>query len=306
MLHNSLFRDKWNGQIKMVLSVTDSSSNRNDKIANAARILEKSVDRRKVFMAIYSGKKRKTVKEIMAITAMSRVRVNQEAKKLASEDIVERSGSREIVYEKIDFYNHNRAKILSLANNKDKLNQFPTKTNPQKQARIVTAKYPKKLIDYKYISIDDIDSFSKTRKVTATHLEQLDYESTIKKAMQKIIGEDGKFIDWGGETDDLYSTRLIMNGKRYRVAFALKGKATTGVLTPKKMGKNSDQIQRLFQSAADVFFVLYQGQIDESVVHQMQHFAIAKSVMEEKRVYFGVIDGQDMVRLRTAYPAAFS
>src|SRR5438093_2970557 len=239
----------------MVLSVTDSSSNRNDKIANAARVLEKSEDRRKVFTAIYSGKRRKTVKEIMAITAMSQVRVNQEAKKLASEDIVERSGNREIVYEKIDFYNHNRARILSLANNKDKLNQFPTKTNPQKQARIVTAKYPKKLVDYKYISIDDIESFSKARKTRASSLDQPLYESTIKKALQKIIGEEGRFVDWGGETDDLYSTRLIMNGKRYRAAFALKGKATTGVLSPKKMGKNSDQIQRLFNSAADVFFV---------------------------------------------------
>lgn len=291
----------------MVINVTNSSADHNDKIANAARILEKSEDRRKVFSAIYSGKRKKTVKEIMAITGMDEIRVNQEAKKLFSEDIVSRSETRPFVYEKIDFYTHNKNKILSLARNKEKLKKFPTKTNPQTHATIVTAKYPKKLVDYKYISIDDTDSFSKVRKVRSVSSSQQPlYESAIKKALQKIIGEDGEFTDWGGETDDLYSTRLLLNAKRHRVAFGLKGRATKGTLTPKKMGKNGDQIQRLFKSAADVFFVLYQGQIDESVIHQMQQFAIAKSVMESKRIYFGVIDGQDVAKIITAYPKSFS
>ena len=92
---------------------------------------------------------------------------------------------------------------------------------------------------------------------------------------------------------------------RKRVAFGLKGRATTGVLTPKKLGKNGDQIQRLFKSPADIFLIAYQGQIDESVVYQMQQFAIAKSVTEGNRIHFGVIDEQDIAKLVSAYPKAF-
>jgi hypothetical protein len=89
------------------------------------------------------------------------------------------------------------------------------------------------------------------------------------------------------------------------MAFAFKGPATTGRLTPRKLGKNGDQIQRLFSSAADVFFVQYHDQIDESVVEQMKRFAIANSVTENKQVYFGVIDGDDTNRLLAAYPEQF-
>ncbi|NGX96094.1 MAG: hypothetical protein G4V63_12980, partial [Candidatus Afipia apatlaquensis] len=76
-------------------------------------------------------------------------------------------------------------------------------------------------------------------------------------------------------------------------------------LTPKKLGKNGDQIQRLFNSPADVFFVQYHDQIDESVVEQMKRFAIANSVTENKLVMFGVIDGDDSNRLIAAYPKQF-
>jgi hypothetical protein len=289
-----------------VFSITDTSGNRNDKIANAAKVLGNSIDRVKVFEAIYQGKKtRKSVYDIMQATNLTPVRVLQEAKKLASEDIVIQIGKRNILYEKMDFYTHNRGRILSLARNKDKLAHFPTKTNPQGQLRVVSVKYDKNFVDHKFVSVDDIDSFSKIRKVKNANLSQRAYESVIKKALKSIIGEQGEFIDWGGETDDLYSTRLVLNGRRCRAAFALKGRATTGVLTPKKMGKNSDQIQRLFKSPADAFFVVYQGQIDESVIHQMQQFAIASSVTERKRVYFGVIDELDIARLMAAYPEAF-
>jgi len=57
------------------------------------------------------------------------------------------------------------------------------------------------------------------------------------------------------------------------------------------MGHNGDQIQRLFPYPADVFIVQYWNQIDESVVEQMRQFAIAASVKEARRIYFGVIDG---------------
>jgi hypothetical protein len=289
----------------MSLTVTDTSSNRNDKIANAAGILMKSEDRRKVFKAIYRGKKRKSVPEIMSITGMDRVRVLQEAKKLVSEDIVKQIGVRNIMYEKIDFYTHNKSKILSLAKDKKKLEKFPTKTNPRTQVNVVTANYDRRFVDHKPVSIDDIESFSKVRKIKNFSVGQPLYESRVKEGLKRIIGEEGEFTDWGGETDDLFSTRLIFKGNRHNVALGLKGRATKGVLTPKKMGKNGDQIQRLFTSPADFLFVLYQGQIHESVVYQMQQFAIAKSVAEGRRIHYGTINEKDVARLIAAYPDAF-
>ena len=45
----------------------------------------------------------------------------------------------------------------------------------------------------------------------------------------------------------------------------LKGKGKKGPLTPAKMGKHGDQIQRLFESTADIFFVQYWDNIGERV-----------------------------------------
>lgn len=76
-----------------------------------------------------------------------------------------------------------------------------------------------------------------------------------QEGMQQVLGEKGKFQDWGGEGNDLWTTRLRLGGKRRATAFAFKSGGTPGKLTPAKMGRNGDQIQRLFQSPADVFIV---------------------------------------------------
>lgn len=87
-------------------------------------------------------------------------------------------------------------------------------------------------------------------------------------------------------------------------AFALKGKATKGTLTPKMMGKNGDQISRLFGSSAQMFLVVYHGKIDESVVQQLAVFSIAKAI-SGVAIYYCVIDGDDVNRLIQAYRKCF-
>jgi hypothetical protein len=54
-----------------------------------------------------------------------------------------------------------------------------------------------------------------------------------------------------------------------------------------------------------VFLVQYWGQIDESVVEQMQLLATAKSFAEGRDIWYGVIDGGDSQKLIEAYPRAF-
>jgi hypothetical protein len=283
-------------------------SNPLDQIAHAARVINRSEACRKVFSAIYQGKKKiKTVSDVVEMTSLPRIRVLQEAGKLCDNDIAEKTKvGKELAYKKHPFYTQNKSKVLGLAGKKKAMDRFPTKTNPVRKETRVIVSLPKKTTDAKQVTIDDIDSFAKVRGVT-TEQECLPIdERRLKDGFKKILGEQGAFQDWGGESDDLFSTRLVLDGVRRNVAFGFKGKGTTGVLTPKKMGKRGDQIQRLFRTPADVFLVQYWSQIDESVIEQMRKFAIASSVSERKRILYGVIDGQDTTRIVKAYSDCFS
>jgi hypothetical protein len=155
--------------------------------------------------------------------------------------------------------------------------------------------------------VDDIDSFSavKSVRLLGAALSMSDLrEERVKSFLKKVLGEGQEFRDWGGERNDLYTDKLRFRGNRRAAAFALKGRATKGTLTPKKMGKNGDQIGRLFLSEAQVFFVVYHSKIDEAVAQQMYAHAAARA-LTGARVHYCLIDGDDLARLVAAYPAEF-
>jgi hypothetical protein len=52
-------------------------------------------------------------------------------------------------------------------------------------------------------------------------------------------------------------------------------------------------------------FLLRSSRLDDSVLEQMQMAAKVKSYSDGKKIYYGVIDGQDSTRLIQAYPKAF-
>jgi hypothetical protein len=120
-----------------------------------------------------------------------------------------------------------------------------------------------------------------------------------------VIGEKGTFKDWGGEKSDLWTTRIRVGGRRRSAAIALKGPGLKSKLTPARMGRNGDQIQRLFTSTAEVFLVQHWREIDESVVVQLETFAKVKSLATGEEILFGTIDGEDSKRLTAAYPKEF-
>jgi hypothetical protein len=293
----------------VVHNVSDARSNPSDQIAHAAKVIGRSKDRTAVFKAIYEGKKRvKSAKEIEKVTHLSRIRVLQEGGKLAANQVVHRTRKDGMTaYEKDSFFGAQKAKILSLAQNRKKLAEFPTKSTPRPLAStFITIRIPRQRIKAKMVTIDDIDSFSKVRRQQPMNSKSTPlFESKFKQGIKRILGEQGKFTDWGGERNDLLSTRVCLDGKRRATAFAFKGKGQRGKLTPARMGKNGDQIQRLFSSPAEIFLVQYWDQIDESVIQQMAEFAKAKSAAEGKPVFYGTIDGQDSNRLIRAYPKAF-
>jgi hypothetical protein len=292
-----------------VTKVSDSLSNANDQIARAAKILGRSKDKTAVFKAVCHGKKKRvTVEDIMQRTRMKRKRVLEDAAKLANQLlIVKHRENGEVVYERDSFLAANRQKILSLASNRRKLDKFATKTNPRGGVNsTVTIAFPRKQVRTRMVTIDDIDSFAAVVGTVAMG-EKLTgmSERTLKEGMQRIIGEPGTFTDWGGEKNDLYSTRLRYKGARRSVAFAFKGPGKRGTLTPGKLGKNGDQIQRLFESRADFYFVQYYDRIAESVTDQMDLIAKSKSYSETREIFWGIIDGTDSVRLVAAYRSKF-
>jgi len=240
---------------------TDVRSSPKDQIAHAAEAIGRSGHRRKVFIAIYRGKKKvKTVSEVVQISGVRRISVLQEAGVLADNKIVHKTKvGKELAYEKDSFYSQNKEKILRLASNKEALDKFPTKFHPRNEVT-VRLSIPKKMVRIKQLTVDDIDSFAKVHKVkfSSVNATPVD-EKEFKEGLKKIIGEKGIFQDWGGEPDDLYSTRVVLNGKRISAAFGLKGKGTFGPLVPKKMGKRGDQLQRFFLQRQPIYFLFNTG-----------------------------------------------
>lgn len=293
----------------MVQPVSDIGSNAEENIEHAAKVIGRSTQRRRVFDAIYTGKRRvKSVHDLMKATRLLHRRVLDAGKRLADNRLVKSTKlNGQTAYEKIDFIHSNKKRILNLASSPAKLKAFPTKRNPGPITRIVQVRLSIQRAQVQHLTVDEIDSFRRVRSIgnQGPEIGNELSEAEFKSGLQRILGEGGRFKDWGGEVADLFTTQFRVERRRRPVALALKGPATKGKLTPGKMGKNGDQIQRLFGAPAEVFLVQYCRQVDSAVPTQMKQLAIAKSLMTSSRVFYGVIDGKDSRRLMCAYPDAF-
>ena len=208
----------------MPIDVSDPRSNPNDQIAHAVEVLGRARQRIAIFRAIYRGKKRiKTVNEIAQATGLNRIRVLQEAKLLADNRIVKpRNVAGLLAYEKDDFYSAKKKKILRFVSDPVAFSSMPTKTRPKvSEIQNATILIPKSLIRARYITIDEIDSFRRVSRIRSESEEyQAMKESRFKRGIAKILREGGKFQDWGGECDDLYTDRIRIKGRRLPAAFA--------------------------------------------------------------------------------------
>ena len=155
------------------------------------------------------------------------------------------------------------------------------------------------------ITVDEIDSFNQVKNVSLEEVKALvplNYsEEQIQNWFEIIIGEPIHKKDWGGETNDLFSSRLLINGKRKNSAFLLKGPGI-GVKTLEisYCGKNGDQIQRLFNAPAELFIIQFIGSISEAVIEE----AKSKTLLLRHRginAQVCIIDGYDTSRILKAY-----
>jgi DNA-binding transcriptional ArsR family regulator len=294
----------------MTVKVADVRANTNENIRHAVNIIGRSKARRAIFEEIYRGKKKdKTVDDLRAATGLSQVRVLQEGGTLAGNGIVEkvRVGGR-IAYRKDDFYSQHKRKVLDLADHPEKQSRYPTKQEPRVSGTTATyeIRVGRTQILPTEITVDDIEAFANVRKVAAAVSQKLSDipETHVKEFLKRVIGETYEFKDWGGEKNDLFTNKLRFRGRRRTAAFAIKGRATKGPLTPKKMGTNGDQLGRLATSEAQVLVVAYHSKVDQSIHEQLRAYTIGRA-LAGNRVYYCVIDGDDLGRLVAAYPAEF-
>ncbi len=134
---------------------------------------------------------------------------------------------------------------------------------------------------------------------TATELARIQRipESDVKVAFASIIGEPFVHKDWGGEQSDLVSTRVRIHGQTVVTAFVFKGPAKARKLTVADLGKNGDQISRLFSEPSDFVVLQHCHFVTSAVRDHMRAFATRIGRLRP----FCIIDGADTVRIFKAY-----
>jgi hypothetical protein len=149
-------------------------------------------------------------------------------------------------------------------------------------------------------AIDNFDSIRNEQVPRVNDLKQLWRipEVAFKQSLCEIIGEPEVQKDWGGERSDVFTTHVRLDGREVAAAFLLKGPG--GVAAPAKMtfrqlGKNGDQIDRLFSEPADILFLQYCAGVMPAVRNTMRAYAM------ERQKKFCVIDGYSTIRLLRAY-----
>ncbi len=151
------------------------------------------------------------------------------------------------------------------------------------------------------IHVEDIDEFQKTRDISRRFLK-LDAlkdipEKQTKLWIAEILNEESVPNDWGGENSDLFTNHIHINRQRLNAAFLLKGPSKFHPMTHKDLGKNGDQITRLYDEPASVYILQHCHSVTPAIYKTM----VAFSSRFNKISNFCIIDGFDTLRLLKAY-----
>ena len=157
--------------------------------------------------------------------------------------------------------------------------------------------------EYREVHINRIDNFSAVKdynpRFTKQSLQALKDipEKDIKQAFAEIINEPHIPRDWGGESSDLFSSHVMIDGERISTAFAFKGPAKFHPMKMKDLGKNGDQICRLYDEPANLLVLQHCHEITNPVRNNMRAYAQQVGNLR----LFCLIDGYDTLRILKAY-----
>jgi hypothetical protein len=295
-----------------IQQTSEFSATSEETIQKISTELSTSDRKYRVFMAIYSGgNKPKNAAALATITGLSEMVVLQLATPMAHQQYFEKLKHNGLVaFRKHPHINAVRHTILRLAKSPKKLGQHVSSRTPRQTILVQVDSRMRTEVSVREIFIDDVEEFKLVRKLKPSRLPNLVParlpEKRFKYGVASILGNKGKFQDWGGEKNDLYTSNVTIGGQRKTTAFAFKGPGTSPPLTIAKLGKNGDQIPRLFLTTADVFLVQFEGQIDEVVRSEMVTHAFRKSHETQKEVLYGLIELEDSHRLRACYASHFA
>jgi hypothetical protein len=160
----------------------------------------------------------------------------------------------------------------------------------------------------KRLYIEDIDSFKNARDVNPSLVDSVlengyfdKSEDEVQMVFEQIINESFHKKDWGGEENDLYTSNILINGRRTSSAFLLKGNGLRNkTMEIKNCGKNGDQIIRLLQAPAELFIMQFVGNISENVIKDIEG-KINEKNLKGQNAYYCIINGQDTARIFKAY-----
>ncbi|MNJ11264.1 hypothetical protein D3C77_54330 [compost metagenome] len=123
-------------------------------------------------------------------------------------------------------------------------------------------------------------------------------ERTVKELLCSLLEEPDVPADWGGEESDVLSANLIVAGQRQLGAFLLKGPSRFHEMKPTDLGKNADQLYRLFNIPAQIYAIQHCHKIGAAVRKQAQAFAFTQNLTTPCRICF--IDGVSTAQLLLA------
>lgn len=152
------------------------------------------------------------------------------------------------------------------------------------------------------VPIDRIDSFELAQGEPMPREAELNLlkdipEVDVKHAFAEIIGEEHVPKDYGGETSDLFSDKVLLGGKRVPAAFVFKGPAKFRPMTLAELGKNGDQLVRLATEPADLLVVQHCHRITPAVRSMLR--SLCNQV--GGRRLCSVVDGLATLRILRAY-----
>lgn len=124
-------------------------------------------------------------------------------------------------------------------------------------------------------------------------------EQAVKELLCSLLSEHAVPKDWGGEESDVLSANLMIYGRRHTGAFLLKGPARFHPMKPTDLGKNGDQLYRLFNIPAQVYVVQHCHNIGAAVRKQAEAFALARTFIAPCHIVF--MDGITTARLLRAH-----
>ena len=156
--------------------------------------------------------------------------------------------------------------------------------------------------DFGEILPEDIDQFAEMKNVTVAstdewlHVMRQLPEEKVKIALTSLLNEPAK-KDWGGESNDHFSSNVSVAGRRRTAAFLLKGPSDFREMTLDMCGKRADQIYRLANSAAEISIVQHCHLIGAAVRNTLRALTVFPGYPRK----YCLIDGQATYRILRAY-----